>query len=115
MQSPQNFSQLFRAPYQDQTQPNTYLRVQIPISPQSNPSFEDKVLQALEGLEMNTQLLHLYTQTIVKLETQVGQLAEAITRTEHGALASKVIKNPRTQPGPANIKSLNQFHEQVKL
>ena len=70
-QPPQNFSQQFEAPYQNQTQPNTYPRVQAPAPTQSNPSFEDKVLQALKGLEVNTQLLHSHTQSIAKLETQV--------------------------------------------
>ena len=39
------------APYQNQTQPNTFPGAQAPTSPQSNPSFEDKVLQALKGLK----------------------------------------------------------------
>jgi len=63
--------------------------------PQSNPSFEDKVSLALKGLEMNTQLLYSHTQSIAKLETQVGQLAKAITRREHEALPSQAIENPR--------------------
>jgi len=50
--------------------------VQAPAPPQSNPSFEDKVLQALKGLEINTQLLHAHTQSIAMLETQMGQLDE---------------------------------------
>ena len=45
----------------------------IPQPPPNNhPTFEDKVLQALKGLEMNTQILHSHTQSIAKLETQIG-------------------------------------------
>jgi len=75
----------------------------------------DKVLQALKGLEVNMQLLHAHTQSIAKLETQVGQLTEAIPRRKHEALSSQAIENPIGQPGLANIQSSNQFHEQVKI
>lgn len=44
-----------------QTSPNTH-----------NSSFEAKVLKALERLEINTQIFHSYTQSITKLETQIG-------------------------------------------
>jgi len=77
-------------------------------------SFEDKVLQALKGLEMNTQLLHSHTQSIVKLKTQVGQPTKVIIRREHGALPSQAIKNPGGQIGPANLQSSNKIHELVK-
>jgi len=50
---PRFFLQSFSAPYQNQTQPSTYPCVQAPAPPQSNPSFEDNVLQALKGLEMS--------------------------------------------------------------
>jgi len=58
----------------------------------NNPSFEDKVLQALKELETNTQLLHSYTQSIAKLETQMSQLAEAITRRKYETLPSQAIE-----------------------
>ena len=61
------------------------------------------------------QLLHSHTQSIVKLETQMSQLAEAITRREYEILPSQAIKNSRGQPGPANTRSSNQFHEHVKV
>jgi len=50
-------------------------------------------------------LLHSHTQFIVKLETQVGQLAEAITRREHGALPSQAWG----ESGTVNIQSSNQL------
>ena len=74
-------------------------------TPQLNSSFEDKVLQALKSLEMNTQLLHSHMQSIAKLEIQVGQLAEAIIRREHGALPSQAIENLGGLSVPTNIQS----------
>ena len=48
----------------------------IPCPPQassSNSGFEDKVLLALKSLESKTQILDSHTQSIAKLETQIGQ------------------------------------------
>jgi hypothetical protein len=45
--------------------------------PPRNSSFEDKVLAALSKLESQTQLLNSHSHSISKLETQVGQLANA--------------------------------------
>ncbi|KAI5681516.1 hypothetical protein M9H77_02744 [Catharanthus roseus] len=50
-----------------------------------------------------TQILDLHTQSIAKLETQIGQLANAISRTDEGNLPSHPIENPRTN-----------YHEQAK-
>jgi len=61
------------------------------------------MLQALKGLKVNTQLLHSHTQSIVKLKTRVGQLAEAITIREHRALTSQAIENPRRLYELSNI------------
>ncbi|XP_031270520.1 uncharacterized protein LOC116128893 [Pistacia vera] len=46
-----------------------------------------------QDLEQNTQLLHSHSQSISKLETQIGQIAEAINRREQGQLPSQVIGN----------------------
>ncbi|KAI5671344.1 hypothetical protein M9H77_11708 [Catharanthus roseus] len=50
-----------------------------------------------------TQIIDSHTQSIAKLETQIGQLANAISRRDEGKLPSHPIENPRTN-----------YHEQVK-
>ncbi|KAI5673641.1 hypothetical protein M9H77_14005 [Catharanthus roseus] len=63
---------------------NTYVP---PHPPQSgNSIFEEKVLSALKGLEVKIQILDSHTQSIAKLETQIGQLANAISRRDEGRL-----------------------------
>ncbi|KAI5675583.1 hypothetical protein M9H77_06533 [Catharanthus roseus] len=42
-----------------------------------------------------TQILNLHTQSIAKLETQIGQQANAISRKDEGKLPSHPIENPR--------------------
>ncbi|KAI5659770.1 hypothetical protein M9H77_28563 [Catharanthus roseus] len=65
--------------------------------------FEEKVLSALKGLESMTQILDSHTQSIAKLETQIGQLANTISRRDEGKLPSHLIENPRAN-----------YHEQAK-
>ncbi|KAI5649803.1 hypothetical protein M9H77_35808 [Catharanthus roseus] len=67
------------------------LRVQEKIT----NTCEEKVLSALKGLESMTQILDSHTQSIAKLETQIGQLANAISRRDEGKLPSHPIENPR--------------------
>ncbi|KAI5680948.1 hypothetical protein M9H77_02175 [Catharanthus roseus] len=55
------------------------------------------------GLESITQILDSHTQSIAKLETQIGQLANAISRRDEGKLPSHPIENPRAN-----------YHEQAK-
>ncbi|KAI5663444.1 hypothetical protein M9H77_22767 [Catharanthus roseus] len=75
-----------------------------PHPPQSGSStFEEKVLSALKSLELKTQILDSHTQSIAKLETQIGQLANAISRIDDGKLPSHSIENPRAN-----------YHEQTK-
>ncbi|KAI5677219.1 hypothetical protein M9H77_08169 [Catharanthus roseus] len=50
-----------------------------------------------------TQILDSHTQSIAKLETQIGKLANTISRRDEGKLPSHLIENPRTN-----------YHEQVK-
>ncbi|KAI5672074.1 hypothetical protein M9H77_12438 [Catharanthus roseus] len=71
--------------------------------PTNSPNVQEKVLSALKGLEVKTQILDSHTQSIAKLETQIGQLANAISRREEGRLPSHPIENPRTN-----------YHEQAK-
>ncbi|KAI5661595.1 hypothetical protein M9H77_20918 [Catharanthus roseus] len=73
------------------------------LSQSGNSIFEEKVLSALKGLEAMTQILDSHTQSIAKLETQIGQLANAISRRDEGKLPSHPIENPSAN-----------YHEQAK-
>ncbi|KAI5668294.1 hypothetical protein M9H77_18147 [Catharanthus roseus] len=53
--------------------------------------------------QIKTQILDSHTQSIAKLETQIGQLANAISRKDEGRLPSHSIENPRAN-----------YHEQAK-
>jgi hypothetical protein len=68
----------------------------------SNPSAEDKFWSALKGLEATSQLLSTHTQSIAKLETQMGQIANALHRRDEGKLPSQPVENPRGQVRPNN-------------
>ncbi|KAI5682163.1 hypothetical protein M9H77_03391 [Catharanthus roseus] len=59
--------------------------------------------QGGKSLEAMTQIVDSHTQSIAKLETQIGQLANAINRRDKGKLPSHPIENPRAN-----------YHEQVK-
>ncbi|KAI5648878.1 hypothetical protein M9H77_34883 [Catharanthus roseus] len=72
-------------------------------SQSGNSMFEEKVLSALKSLEVKIQILDSHTQSIAKLETQIGQLANAISRRDEGKLPSHPIENPRAN-----------YHEQAK-
>jgi len=65
--------------------------------PPRNSAFEEKVLTALGNLEANTQLLNSHSQSIAKLEGQVGQLANAFNPRKEGKLPSQPIANPKGQ------------------
>ncbi|KAI5677517.1 hypothetical protein M9H77_08467 [Catharanthus roseus] len=49
-------------------------------SQSGNSTFEEKVLSSLKGLEAMTQIVDSQTQSIARLETQIGKLANAISR-----------------------------------
>ncbi|KAI5673492.1 hypothetical protein M9H77_13856 [Catharanthus roseus] len=57
----------------------------------------------VQSLEAKTQILDSHTQSIAKLETQIGQLANAISRRDEGKLPIYPIENPRAN-----------YHEQAK-
>ncbi|KAI5683866.1 hypothetical protein M9H77_05094 [Catharanthus roseus] len=57
----------------------------------------------VQGLESMTQILDSHTQSIAKLETQIGQLANAIRRRDDGKLPNHPIDNPRAN-----------YHQQAK-
>jgi len=53
------------------------------------------VLAALSKLESQTQLLNSHSQSISKLETQVGRLANALNKRMEGTLPSQPVVNPK--------------------
>jgi hypothetical protein len=62
---------------------------QYQLEPPSRSSdFEDKVLVAIIRLDKNTQLLHSHSQSIVKLEAQVRQIANTLNMRDQGKLPS---------------------------
>ncbi|KAI5662247.1 hypothetical protein M9H77_21570 [Catharanthus roseus] len=65
--------------------------------------FEKIVLSALKGLEAMTQIVDLHTQSIAKLETQIGQLANVISRRDEVKLPSHPTDNSKAN-----------YHEQAK-
>ncbi|KAI5660512.1 hypothetical protein M9H77_29305 [Catharanthus roseus] len=56
-----------------------------------------------QSLEVKTQIIDSHTQSIAKLETQICQLANAISRRDERKLPSHPIENPRAN-----------YHEQAK-
>ncbi|KAI5653792.1 hypothetical protein M9H77_30979 [Catharanthus roseus] len=58
----------------------------------------------VQGLKAKIQILDSHTQSIGKLETQIGQLANVISRRYEGKLPSHPIENPR-----------ENYHEQAKV
>ncbi|GFY81028.1 hypothetical protein Acr_01g0008370 [Actinidia rufa] len=85
-----------------------------PPPPQRNTDFEEKVLRALQNFEVTnqttSQLLSSHTQSIAKLETQMGQLANALSRRDEGKLPSQSVANPKGQYEVHDIHG----HEQAK-
>ncbi|WP_222196275.1 hypothetical protein, partial [Modestobacter italicus] len=66
-----------------------------PPQPQRTPSFEEQILATLKNLEATAQLTHSHSQSISKIETQLGQLAASLSRREEGKLPSQVVGNPK--------------------
>ena len=91
-----------------------YPGVPQPLPNNHEPTFEEKVLQALKGLKVNTQVLHSHTQSIVKLEIQIGQLATTFNRREEGKLLGQPINNPKGQYRAESSTSSKNFVEQAK-
>ncbi|GAB2281140.1 hypothetical protein Dimus_039451 [Dionaea muscipula] len=74
-----------------------------PAAPASNTAFENSVLKALSEmshslgeLKETQQQVRTNTQSIARLETQVGQIANALNRREEGRLPSQPVQ-PRGQ------------------
>jgi hypothetical protein len=72
------------------------------------------VLTALSKLESQTQLLHSNYQSIVKLEVQIRQLANALNQREEGKLPNQPTPNPKGHYMIDEDASSNSLHEQVQ-
>ncbi|XP_058216378.1 uncharacterized protein LOC131327297 [Rhododendron vialii] len=64
-----------------------------------------------QQMKADSQLLYSHSQSIAKMETQVGQLANALNHRDEGKLPSQPVANPR---GMHHIDN-SQGHEQAKL
>ncbi|KAF7812191.1 uncharacterized protein G2W53_033167 [Senna tora] len=69
-------------------------------------NFQNQVLSALKNLDPMRQLLDSHTQSIAKLETKVGQLANTIARRDEGKLPSFPMENPRGQTYQEETKAI---------
>ena len=72
------------------------------------------MLFALSNLEANTQLLNSHSQSIAKLETQVGQIANALNQRREGKLPSQPVANPKVQFAYTDGATCNTTHEQAQ-
>ena len=79
--------------------------------PSSSQSFEDKMLQAFSDIKAN---LSSHTHSIAKLETQMGQLAEALSRRSEGALPSQPVVNPRGKEPMHGLHMTDAHQEQAQ-
>ena len=62
-----------------------------------SPSFEEKVMQALDRIKISNQILYSSAQFLTKLEIQIDQLAFSFDREEDGELLSQSESNPEEQ------------------
>ncbi len=72
------------------------------------------MLTALSKLESQTQLLHSHSQSIAKLEVQIGQLANALNQREEWKLSSQPLPKPKGNYMIDEHASSNSHHEQVQ-
>ena len=71
--------------------------------------------QTLKSEQQSTkQLLNFHTQSIAKLESQMGQLAQTVGRRDEGKLPSQPETNPKGQYGATSSKNHIHYHEQVQ-
>ena len=68
---------------------------------------EEQLLSVLQGFKETQQMVQSHTQSISKLEDQIGQIAQALTRRDEGKLPTQSIENPRGSCSKFN-------HEQAK-
>ena len=113
-QQPPRFN-MGQVPYQQQAQPifGQPSKSQLPLHQPQDSQTDDKFHQLQQLIlaqnqsfqqtiqaqsQSFQQTLQAHQQTISKLETQLGQLAEATMRREVGQLPSQPIANPRNNP-----------------
>ncbi|KAI5673711.1 hypothetical protein M9H77_14075 [Catharanthus roseus] len=65
----------------------------------------------VQGLEAMTQIVDSHTQSIVRLETQIGQLANAISRRDEDKLHSYPMENPRANHHE-KVKAINTLRNE---
>lgn len=71
-------------------------------------------MQALQGLEATTQLVHSNKQSIARLEAEMGQIANSLSRREEGRLPSQTVSNPKGQYEVEHAQASDTYHEQAK-
>ncbi|XP_059658924.1 uncharacterized protein LOC132305273 [Cornus florida] len=88
----------------------------IPMNAFSQPQQFLSMLEAMmaKQLEPTNQLVQSHSQSLTKLETQVGQLAQALNRREDGKLPSQPVANPRGVRIIDDITGQEVRHEQVQ-
>jgi hypothetical protein len=79
------------------------------------------VLTSLSKLKSQTQILNSHSQSIAKLEVQLGQLAKSFNEREQGKCSSAPVTNPRSggvvinpKVGETKTKPIGQL-EKTKL
>ena len=102
---------------QNQYRPPTQ-QYQPPPPPPKESAFQEQVLNMLQNMQAdnqsNKQLLHSHTQSISKLESQMGQLAQSVGRRDEGKLPSQPVNNLRGKYGVESSNANNHFQEQAK-
>ena len=74
------------------------------------------MLQEFKQLKACTQLVHSHSQSIAKLETQIGQIANALNRREDGRLPSQPTVNPKnTFEVGSGSQPHDVYHEQANI
>ena len=109
--SPINFIPMLVPPPFQQALPQPPLQ---PLALPPPPSFEDKMLNAMATIshsvgEIKTTI-HVHSQSIARLEAQMGQLAETVSRRPEGTLPSQPTPNPKGK----EIGSTSHQFEHVK-
>ncbi|XP_059638644.1 uncharacterized protein LOC132280906 [Cornus florida] len=87
-----------------------------PMNAFSQPQQFLLMLEAMiaKQLEPTNQLVQSHSQSLAKLETQVGQLAQALNRRKDGKLPSQPVANPRGVHIIDDITGQEVHHEQVQ-
>ena len=74
--------------------PITHLE-EITLTFLGNHLIKEKFGRVIDKLDQHDQLFHVQNQAIQKLESQLGQLAATLTKSEEGQLSSQPVPNPK--------------------